>query len=400
MTPPELDELKSRPGNSCADVAARLGVRLRPHGRGWIGPCPVCSPDLQDASSTRFEIKAGSEGWVCAVCTDGGDVIALVQRALPTDFRGAVEWLGGLSGSIDPAAQEARERARAAEQAKKDATSARYRERERGALYDVWRRAAQPLGTPVEAYLAHRGLPVPPWLHGAARLRYVADMPYFHGQTVDDAGHKQYPVIHRGPAMVAAIVRGGKFSGLHITYLAAGGEGKAQISDPATREALPAKKVRGSKSGGRIDLILVAPPGMARRWIGGEGIETVLTVWHAMTTCGIDLSTTQFSSTVDLGNLAGKASAQIVHPTLTDTRGRARRVPGPEPDLTAPAVSLDDSIEEAIILGDADSDQVTTQCAIHRGAERFRAARADRVVKAAFAVEGLDFNDMLRAGNG
>ncbi len=59
---------------------------------------------------------------------------------------------------------------------------------------------------------------------------------------------------------------------------------------------------------------------------------------------------------------------------------------------------LPESAAEVIALCDADSDQVLTQCAVARGAARFRAARADRVVKAAFAVEGLDFNDMLRAG--
>jgi len=396
MTPAELDELKSRPGNSCADVAARLGVHLRHHGRGYIGPCPICSTDLTDASATKFEIKPEGS-WVCAVCADGGDVIALVQRALPTDFRGAVEWLGGVTSHVDEAAREARERAKAAEQAKREAASDRYRERERGALYDVWRRAAQPWGTPVEAYLAHRGLPVPPWPQGAARLRYVADMPYFHGQTTDEAGRKQYPVIHRGPAMVAPITREGKFSGIHITYLELGG-GKARICEPVSGEALPAKKVRGSKAGGVIMLVKVTPPAEPLNWIIGEGIETVLSVWHAMTQCGIDTASTEFVSSVDLGNLGGKAAALVTHPSLTTPTGRPRRVPGPEPDLTAAGIVLPESVNHVVMLGDGDSDMVMTQCAVARGADRFRAARADRVVKAAYAVEGLDFNDMLRSG--
>jgi hypothetical protein len=397
MIAAQLDELKSRAGNSCREVAMRLGVRLRPHGREMMGPCPICSTDLTDASSTRWQTKG--EGWVCAVCQDGGDVIALVQRALPTDFRGAVEWLGGVAGGVDPAAQEARERARAAETARREATSARYRENERGRLYDVWRRAAPPAGTPVEAYLAHRGLPVPPWRPGAERLRYVESMPYFHGQTVDDAGRKQYPVIHRGPAMVAPITRGGKFSGLHITYLDADGS-KAQICDPQTGEALPAKKVRGSKSGAAIEIIRLGHPTEPQRIVIGEGIETVLSVWRAMTACGIDLAGVEFWSSVDLGNLGGKASAQVVHPTLTGPAGRARRVPGPDPDLSEPGIEIPASVSEVTVLGDSDSDWVTTQCAVHRGAERWRAARADRMVKAAYAVEGLDFNDMLRNGNG
>jgi hypothetical protein len=275
-------------------------------------------------------------------------------------------------------------------------------------MYAVWRHALPPARTPVEAYLAHRGLPLPPWAPGRERLRYVANMPYFHGHVMDEVGRKSPRVIHRGPAMVAAIVREragsgpdrARFSGLHITYLAADGAGKAAILDPDSGEELPAKKVRASKSGGRIDLILVTPPLVPTRWIGGEGIETVLTVWYAMAACGIDIATTQFASTVDLGNLGGKASAQVVHPVMTDARGRARRVPGPDPDLSSPSIALPDTVSDVTILGDGDSDQVTTECAIHRGAVRFRAARADRVVRAVMAVAGLDFNDILRAGNG
>lgn len=412
MTPAELDELKSRPGNSCAEVARRW-VALRPHGRGLIGPCPVCSNDRQDRSATRFEVKGQgvNQGWVCAVCADGGDVIKLVQRVEGLDFLQAVDWLGG-PRAVDAAAAEARERERAAKQAKRDAEAETYRQRERGALYDIWRRAAQPWGTPVEAYLAHRGLPAPPWPPGTARLRYVADMPYFHGQAIDEAGRRQPRIVHRGPAMVAAIVRReagsaagatgtqkAEFSGMHFTWLdLTQRSGKARVHDPDSGEELPAKKVRGSKAGGAIELIKVAPPAQPYRIVIGEGIETVLSVWHAMRECGIDIATTEFWSSVDLGNLGGRASAQVVHPALTTPAGRPRRVPGSDPDLNSPGIVLPESAAEVIALCDADSDQVLTQCAVARGAARFRAARADRVVKAAFAVEGLDFNDMLRAG--
>jgi hypothetical protein len=92
VTPAELDELKSRPGNSCAEVAERLGAHLRRHGREKIGPCVICSKDLQSKTATRWQTKG--EGWVCATCEDGGDCIWLVQKALNLDFKAAVEWLG------------------------------------------------------------------------------------------------------------------------------------------------------------------------------------------------------------------------------------------------------------------------------------------------------------------
>jgi hypothetical protein len=358
-----------------------------------MGPCPICSTDLTDASSTRWQTKG--EGWVCAVCCDGGDVIALVQRALGLTFPAAVDYLGG-KRSLDMTAAERRKLEKAAQQEKRDATSAQYREHERKVLYDIWRGAAQPWGTPVESYLAARGLPVPPWSPGTARLRYVADMAYFHGQTVDDLGRKSPRVIHRGSAMVAPITREGKFSGLHITYLALAGVGKASILDPDTGEVLPAKKVRGSKSGAAIELVKTLS-GEPQRLVIGEGIETVLSVWHAMVACDIELCATEFWSSVDLGNFGGRASAQVTHPTLTDARGRARRVPGPEPDLAQPGIDLPGSVMEVIALGDGDSDPVTTQCALHRGAARFKALRPDRIVKAAFAPDDVDFNDMLGA---
>ena len=167
MTPAELDELKSR--NSCAEVAERLGVRLRPYGREKIGSCPICSTDLQDRTATRWQTKGGS--WVCAASADGGDVIALVQKALSLDFLGAVEWLGGISRTVDHRAEEARAKATEREQEKKAAEAERYRERERRALYGLWERALDPPGTLVEVYLDSRGLPLPPWPDGLARLR-------------------------------------------------------------------------------------------------------------------------------------------------------------------------------------------------------------------------------------
>jgi DNA primase len=86
----ELADLKAR--NPVTEIAARY-VRLRPHREGMIGPCPMCSLDPQKSDSTRFECDA--DKWVCAVCTDGGDVISLVERVEHLDFLGAVEWLGG-----------------------------------------------------------------------------------------------------------------------------------------------------------------------------------------------------------------------------------------------------------------------------------------------------------------
>jgi hypothetical protein len=396
MTSAEIDDVKAR--NPIADVAMRM-VALRSRAGGYIGPCPICSPDPRSRTATRFEIK--HDGWVCANCADGGDVIRLVMKVEGVDFKAAVEKLGGVY-EIDPAIAAERERELATKKAEREKASDEYRQRERGELYEVWRRARPPWGTPVEAYLERRGLVLPDWPQPAARLRYVADMPYFEGEEIDAAGRKRRRVIGRWPAMVAPIVRDGRFSGLHYTYIdLAQPKGKAAVIDPDTGAALPSRKARGSKQGGKIELVKVGIDSTPNHLVIGEGIETVLSVWLAMRECGLDISRTEFWSLIDMGNIGGVAKARVVHPTAVDRGGRARRVPGPDPDLDEPGVILPPAAEEVVILGDGDSDPIETQCAMYRGAQRFRVANDGVLVRVAWAPEGMDFNDMLmEAGNG
>jgi hypothetical protein len=316
-------------------------------------------------------------------------VIRLVERAEGLDFRGAVAWLGG-PGEVAPAIAAKREREHAAEKAKREAEADAFRQRERGTFYDIWRAALPAPGTAVEDYLHLRHLEFPP----GARLRCISDMPYFH---TGEGGRKGQRIIHRGPAMVAPIVGpNGKFRGLHFTYLDLNQEkGKAVIPDPDTGELLPAKKVRGSKAGGYIELIRLASP--ARRLIIGEGIETVLSVWLALHKLGRDLSDVAFWSAVDLGNLGGKSAGTVVHPELVDARGRARRVPGPDPDPNSPAIKVPPEIVDVVLLGDGDSDRVLTECALYRAQTRLLATRNDRLVRVAWAPAGQDFNNLLDA---
>ena len=274
----DLADLKAR--NPVTEIAARY-VRLRPHGKGMMGPCPMCSLDPQKSDSRRFECDA--DKWVCAVCTDGGDVISLVERVEHLDFLGAVEWLGGarcFERAGTPQRELARQQGRLgrARQASEFQDRER-RQRERRALFAVWRRALPVRGTPVEDYLHLRKLELPP----AARLRGAADMPFYvSGEPV-----------HRGWAMLAAIVGpDGRFCGLHITWIDLNDpKGQARVVDPETKALLPAKKVRGSKVGGVIE---VAPVAMPERLIMGEGIETVASVWVEFKRVGRDLSTTAF----------------------------------------------------------------------------------------------------------
>ncbi len=373
----ELDDLKAR--NPCDQVAAKW-VRLRKGQKGrMVGPCPICSENSQSAKATKFE--AWADGWVCAGCADGGDVIKLVQLVQHLEFLPAVDWLGGVQ-QLDPAQEAEREAQHARKRAAAERTNAEFRELERAKVFEIWKRGTKTIaGTPVEAYLALRGIEQPAFM----RVRCIADMPYYV------TGARDAEVIHRGPAMLVPIMRGGKFSALHITYIdLEARKGKAVIKDPESGEQLPAKKVRGSKAGAHIEIV---PREAPRRLVIGEGIEKTIAMWRALDHLRRDLSETAFWTSIDLGNLGGKSAETWPHPTLTTAGGRPQRVPGPDPDLELPAIEIPDNVEEIIILGDNTSDSFLTRCAIARGAARW--ARPTRAIRVAWCWVDADFDDVL-----
>lgn len=388
FTEDELDEIKAR--NPIADVASGY-TKLRKAGGRLVGPCPICGGKV---SSQRFEVIEKDASWVCAVCPDGGDVIRLVEKVEGCDFRAAIEKLGGRI-EIDAKRQKEifaeRERKRLA----REKTSIDYREAERKRLHRVWKQTV-PIGATIAArYLEGRGLELPQHCPG---LRFMPSMPYWHGETFDDHGRKAGPrKIHEGPAMVGAFLRRDdrKFGGLHITWLnTSSGDvvTKATIVDPDSGEVLNSKKMRGSKTGAHIAIVKLDAP---KRLVIGEGIETVLSVWTAHKLDGRPIDDMAFWAAGDLGNLAGRASRTIPHPTLKRPNNQPQRVPDRFPDPDDPGLSIPDSVSELILLGDGDSEPLLTECAMERAARRY--ARPGRVIRIAFAPQGEDFNDVLRS---
>lgn len=393
ITDDELDDIRAR--NPIADVAGGY-TKLRRAGGKLVGPCPICGGR---ASSQRFEVIEKDSSWVCAVCPDGGDVIRLVEKVEGCDFRAAIERLGGRT-AIDAARAkelfEERERKRLA----REKTSADYREAERKRLHRTWKQTQRIHGSIAARYLEGRGLQLPERCPG---LRFAPAMPYWHGETVDDHGRKTGPrKIHEGPAMVGAFIRpDGKFGGLHLTWLnvttspddvTAPAPVKAEILDPDSGEVLNAKKMRGSKTGAYIAIVMHDAP---RRLVIGEGIETVLSVWTAMHQAGRELDDMAFWAAGDLGNLAGRANKTVNHPTLKRPNGQSQKVADRFPDIDDPGLSIPESVQELILLGDGDSEAVLTQNAMERAARRY--AHPKRVIRIAFAPAGLDFNDVLRS---
>jgi hypothetical protein len=382
----ELDDLRAR--NPVADVAGGY-VQLRRMGGRLVGPCPICGGRK---SSQRFELK-GDDAWTCAVCEDGGDVIRLIEKVEGVDFRSAVERLGGrraVDGETAKRLFEERERKRLA----REAQSADYREKERKRLWISWNDALPVHGSPVEAYLSGRGLQVPESCPG---LRYQPQMIFWHGENHDSHGRSLPRALHTGPAMLAAFIRpDGHFGGLHITWLSADARpAKVALTDPETGEVLPAKKMRGSKTGAHILIASASPGVIAKRLFVGEGIETVLAVWTAHRIAGRDLTSTAFWAAGDLGNMAGRATETVAHPTLKRPDGRAQRVPGPMPDPDDAGLAIADEVEELTLLGDGDSERVLTDYAMERGARRY--TRPGRSIRIAFAPDEQDFNNVLQS---
>jgi hypothetical protein len=380
LSRPEIQELCARV--NLRELAQGLGAVFR--GRARYGSCPLCGGGKATA---RFEIKRGAEGevWVCAACCQGGDAIKLVMLVKHLGFAEAVAELGG-APSLSPSEIARREAERTRQQEKREAEASRYRERMRRELYGLWKSAAPFLGTPVEAYLRGRGLQ---WRLEDLALRCVADLPYLDGAVLDETGRKIPRVVYRGPAMLAAFVGAdGRFLGLHRTWVNPSRPGeKAEIFDPETGEKLPAKKMRGTKQGGYLRLLRAWDAGLGLVY-AGEGVETTLSVRDAQRDDAL------YIAAGDWGNLAGPSIESIAHPTKKHGNGRALRIPGPEPDLSEPAMPVPGNCRELVLLKDGDSDAFTTGIVMARATARH--ACKGRKVCVAEPRPGADFNDMLR----
>lgn len=372
------------------DFAQMRGLRLR--GRvERVGACPDCGDGGKGANSDRFALNTHKGVFGCRRCGAGGDVVDLVQFIDRCDFLRACEILTGQSAprgeghGLDTEALANLERERAERRAAQAERAAQFRERERCRLFGLYRSGQRPWGTPVEDYLRLRGLTLP------------HDTPIRFGQRAPlyAPGNPGAGPAHAGPAMLSPILGPeGRFSGLHITWIdLAHPDGKAVVADPGTGEILPAKKVRGSKTGGHIGLTRIDPR-TTTQLIIGEGIETTLSIREEMLDAGRPLAGTVFWSAVDLGNLGGPHAATVPHPTLHDRRGRRLMVPGPVP--TGEGIPIPEGVRDIVILRDGDSEQFQVEQALIRATARW--ATPDRTVRVAAPPPGMDFNDLWRQG--
>lgn len=285
-------------------------------------------------------------------------------------IKAAREWLG--LDTEDPATRRAREAE--AERLKRDrarqARDARARaEHQRRIAEAVWLSAdAQILGTPVDAYLAGRGIDLRALPHLPRAIRFhPACRYYFDEELVDpETGEVRR---NRGwrplPAMVTAIARGPKVIDCHRTYLEpAPGGGWRKLA------AEDAKKVFADYTGGsarlcgqlgpRGGMLKLARAPQGSRAFVAEGIENAL-------------------SLIALRALAGHPPAFVVAACM---------------GFNLAHVELPDAVTEVVLAADNDSHEhgrATLDRAVKAHRERGRLVRVWRS-----DVPGEDLNDALR----
>lgn len=363
------------------------GQKLRPDKQ--VGACPACG------GRDRFAIHFVKRQFNCRHCgARGRDALALALVGEAVSFVEACESLTGEPKPSRSRDETPEERAARVERRRKATADALARAERQARAIEAdrlkalesaercWGRGQSLAGSPVGDYLEHRGIrPLPP---GIANLRYQSDLPYYVEEEVDRDGRTEtvLAVIHRGPAMLGRIQGpDGKTIGVHRTWFdrtltAANPKGRPELIHPQTGEVLDTKKVLGLAHGGAIRLVRgldwrgTAPSGFPgdmippTRLILGEGIETTLSVYLALSRIGSPLvERAAFWCGLSLGNL--------------------KNIRAPRP------------IAEVILLGDGDSDPEDTEAAL-ADAEAAFAAQSCRVVRV-MARRGMDFNDMLRA---
>lgn len=388
--PPALAALRAEALKvSCESWAIRKRWPLT-KGSERVGACPKCGDGGKKAPD-RFSINPHKNVWNCRQCDKGGgDVISLVMWTEGVDFVPALEIITGRKAS-EPADPEKIREAEAESERQAEKNRGIEEAKRQAAIEAGMRiiRSARPLrhGGPVSYYLTEQrgiaGLPA------SVRLGEIVEHDYW------DVTEQR--VLHRGPAMIAAVVQNDRrVTAAHQTWLdPRQPKGKLALPDADNGRERPAKKVRGSKKGGSIHLYTPAfPTGPGQRpgptrLVMGEGIETTLTALAHNFEDG-----TAYWAGVDLGNMAGRAARDANHKQLHD-----------QPDMDDRECFLPpDWVEELIYLADSDEPETRTIEKLTRGLRRARrlrlAAGGELTIKIVLPLEaGKDLNDLVMVGD-
>lgn len=235
---------------------------LRRAGSEMRGQCPLCAAGSKKSASAPFAVHPGKRTWKCYVCDPrGGDVVDL-ERAL----RGGtpVEAARRLAGDAPLPARTNKPQPKAAESAGPTVS-------DKVAL-ELWREAKPITGTLAERYLRWRGIASEVIAAASASLRFHP----FAKWGWDESARQWI----KAPAILLAIVTASPdgmpvpTGGVHCTYLARDGQGKAPLD--------PAKRMWGPQhADGRMGMAWLtgdSRPAKDAVLVTGEGLETVLSV--------------------------------------------------------------------------------------------------------------------------
>lgn len=387
---------------------SRLGLTL-PRKDDQGGPCPRCG------GKDRFAVSLVKEKWNCRHCgTGGGNALGLIGHVCGYDLHRRSDLLEASSIALgeaipdggeretdaDRAAREARMRD-LLDQAEREAEESRrkqegFREQEVKRARGIYLHALTadlPASVPLREYLRLRTSYVMP----EAVFENIRFNPRltFWSEKRDERGHQVE--LHVGYGMVAPFVNlAGHITGCHLTWIDLDVAPKFRpVIRDEKGEPAPTKKMRGTKKG---SVIPICGDLSARRWLGGEGIETTAAV------AGFEgfRSDTFYFATGDLGNMAGpvEKGSSVRHPSLTTTdkakRVRAVKVPGPVPKADqdgSAAFQVPDHVTALVLLADGDSEFIFTAAAMARA--KARLSRDGRSIGIWWPPKGSDFASVL-----
>ena len=387
LSPDQMSALKS--ATPLADFVGKRVKLGRASAHGVRAGACLCQPAKGKAP---LWVNTSKQTWGCLKGDCGGDVIDYLRQVEGLDFAAAMRQLGGANVALDSdalARAEADRERRRREYAQREGAQTTA---ERDAAASMWRTAKPAPGSLVDLYFTHRGLaPL-----ASPALRFLPESPYFF--LPDDADAPPV-LVHSGPCMMAAITGPtGRFLGAHRTWLdprlASGAlprdaSGKADIRAPGG-EPLPAKKIRGRKSGGAIRLAEPTPGEGRVVLLLGEGVETTLTALQACRAHGAPGTRFAAWAACDLTNLSGAG----LGPSRPHPARPGRWIPSDEPDPKAPGVLPPAWADIVVLLGDGDSDLHVTAARLECARRRHVASGTRAVI--AMAPAGSDFNDLAR----
>jgi hypothetical protein len=244
MTLHDAGDLARRLAENAEVVCRRYLSAGRRHGNYWLVGDVRNTPGRSLFVRLRDTANSRAGKWTDAQSGEHGDLLDVIRESLGlVDFRdvadGARAFLSLPHPDPVPASRPARERGSASSPA---------------AARRLWAMSGPIMGTSVEAYLHRRDITL---LHGTGALRFH---PHCYYRPDEERPTESWP------AMIAAVTDlDGTLTGVHRTWLAAEGRGKAPVDHP--RRALGGLLGHAVRFGVASDVLAA-----------GEGIETVLSL--------------------------------------------------------------------------------------------------------------------------